>query len=78
MGQPTVSYPVLLRAEAEVDVAVDLSLAAELAEGEVLVPGGPQSLRAVRPVGATVTAATSPFVLVQVPDPAGEGPGASD
>lgn len=40
----------------------------------IVAPGGRQTFRAVRPVGATVTAATSRVVLVWVPDPAGEGP----
>lgn len=40
----------------------------------IAAPGGRQKFRAYRPVGATVTAASSRVVVAWVPDPAGEGP----
>lgn len=45
------------------------------AVGVVDLPGGRQLVRVVRPVGATVTAATSATVAVVVPAPSGEGCG---
>lgn len=49
--------------------------AAGRAVGVVDLPGGRQLVRVLRPVGATVTAATSVAVAVTVPAPSGEGCG---
>jgi eukaryotic-like serine/threonine-protein kinase len=43
-GHRAVDYPILLRSEADLSISVDLVASAELADDEVLVPGGPALL----------------------------------